>query len=79
MHATLPIWMTGPAVLAIALTCAPVSSGATPLVRAGAQALAAGDTALEPAHHKPKHRMKSRGRGLHLGWKRGKHKGWSKF
>jgi len=78
MRMTMRIGITGPAVLALALA-APASGGTTPLVHSGAQSFAAFDAAVEPAHHKPKHRMKSRGRGLHLGWTRGKHKGWSKF
>jgi hypothetical protein len=79
MRMTVRNGITGPALLALALAWAPASGGAAPLVHAGAQSFVAIDAAAEPAHHKPKHRMKSRGRGLHLGWTRGKHKGWRKF
>lgn len=79
MRMTMRIGITGPAVLVLALAWAPASGGAAPLVHSGAQSFAVIDAAVGPAHHKPKHRMKSRGRGLHLGWTRGKHKGWGKF
>jgi hypothetical protein len=61
---------------ALALVAAAPESQATPLLPAGALATVdvANDAIL--VHHRWWHRKKKGDRGRHLGWTRGKHKGW---
>ena len=67
-----------PLIAGAVLALLPTASQAVPLSASGSLAGAVAQNDLMLAHHKPGHRMKARGHGRHLGWTRGKHKGWSK-
>jgi hypothetical protein len=61
---------------ALAVLAGPSAVSASPLVQIHSNTVAQ-HSALQ-VHHKPGHVKKHPDRGRHLGWTRGKHKGWFK-